>query len=98
MLTTPATSRSATVPPASLDNNDDEALRKYIRETSSLSLAHPCCTAPMMPEQHGGVVDSHLNVYSATGLRVADMSIIPMQVSAHLSATAYAVGEKVRLA
>jgi choline dehydrogenase-like flavoprotein len=56
---------------------------------------HPCCTAAMMPKPKGGVVDKDLKVHGAKGLRVVDMSVLPLVPAAHLSATAYAVGEKV---
>jgi hypothetical protein len=36
-----------------------------------------------------------LKVHGATGLRVVDMSVLPVLPSSHLSALAYAVGEKV---
>ena len=42
----------------------------------------------------GGVVNSQLIVYNTTNLRVVDASIMPMQVSAHLSSTLYGVAEK----
>lgn len=41
-----------------------------------------------------GVVDERLRVYGVKGLRVADASIMPLQISAHLQATVYAIGEK----
>lgn len=43
----------------------------------------------------GGVVDASLKVYGTHNLRVVDASIMPMEVAAHLQATAYAIGEKV---
>lgn len=42
----------------------------------------------------GGVVDERLRVYGVRGLRVIDASIMPMQISAHLQATIYAIAEK----
>lgn len=41
-----------------------------------------------------GVVNAQLKVYDTTNLRVADASIMPMQISAHLSSTLYGVAEK----
>ena len=74
----------------------DSALTTYIKDQSILSFMHPCCTAAMMPQNKGGVVGPDLKVHGAPGLRIADMSIMPLIPGTHLSATAYAVGEKVR--
>lgn len=41
-----------------------------------------------------GVVDAQLKVYDTTNVRVVDASVMPMQISAHLSATLYGVAEK----
>lgn len=74
----------------------DEDLVKWIRQNTLQSFMHPCCTNAMMPEGKGGVVKTDLKVHGAGGrLRVADASIFPIQVSSHLSALCYAVGEKV---
>lgn len=41
-----------------------------------------------------GVVDAHLKVYDTSNVRVVDASIMPLQISAHLSSTLYGVAEK----
>ncbi|KAJ7499635.1 alcohol oxidase [Mycena latifolia] len=41
-----------------------------------------------------GVVGSNLKVHGTANLRVADASIIPMAVAAHIQSTVYAIGEK----
>ena len=42
----------------------------------------------------GGVVGADLLVYDTSNLRVIDASILPIQLSAHLSSTIYGVAEK----
>ncbi|KAK3300750.1 uncharacterized protein B0H64DRAFT_369959 [Chaetomium fimeti] len=73
---------------------DEELLEAYVRRSTVQSYMHPCCTAAMLPLDKGGVVGSDLKVHGAVGLRVVDMSMMPILPAAHLSATAYAVGEK----
>jgi choline dehydrogenase-like flavoprotein len=48
----------------------------------------------MMPRKLGGVVDSNLKVYGTSNLRVIDASVIPFQISGHLTAPIYAIAEK----
>ena len=48
----------------------------------------------MLPRNKGGVVGTDLKVYGLRGLRVADLSAMPMLPSSHTSTTAYAFGEK----
>jgi len=73
----------------------DAELINYIQDQMTFSFMHPCCTAAMMPKEKGGVVGPDLKVHGAAGLRVVDMSVLPFTPSSHLSALAYAVGEKV---
>lgn len=73
----------------------DESLLGWIRGNTVQSYMHPCCTAAMLPRARGGVVGPDLKVHGASGLRVVDASVFPVLPSAHLSATTYAVAEKV---
>lgn len=41
-----------------------------------------------------GVVDAKLRVYDTKNVRVVDASIMPLQISAHLSSTVYGIAEK----
>ncbi|KAH6603201.1 glucose oxidase [Trichoderma cornu-damae] len=62
---------------------------------SSLSSnSHSVGTAAMMARELGGVVDSELRVHGTKNVRVVDASVLPMQMSGHLTATLYAVAER----
>ncbi|VDC03214.1 unnamed protein product [Peniophora sp. CBMAI 1063] len=56
--------------------------------------SHPIGTAAMLRRTLGGVVDASLKVYGTANVRVVDASILPIQLSAHLSGTVYGVAEK----
>lgn len=51
-------------------------------------------TCAMKPRELGGIVDARLNVYGVRGLKVADLSIAPSNVSATTYGTALVIGEK----
>ncbi|PYI05504.1 GMC oxidoreductase [Aspergillus sclerotiicarbonarius CBS 121057] len=55
---------------------------------------HLIGTAIMLPRELGGVVDTNLRVYGTGNLRVVDASMLPMQLSGHLTSTLYAVAER----
>lgn len=48
----------------------------------------------MLPRELGGVVDSNLVVYGTENVRVVDASILPTQISGHLTSLIYAVAER----
>src|SRR3569833_205012 len=99
MIATPAMQKYGAVALGPADSLQTDAdLINYTKDQMIFSYMHPCCTAAMMPRNKGGVVGPDLKVHGAAGLRVVDMSVLPFLPSSHLSATAYAVGEKVRAA
>ena len=56
--------------------------------------SHPLATCAMMRKDLGGVVNGRLKVYGTSNLRIVDASIMPTQISAHLSSTLYGIAEK----
>lgn len=74
--------------------SDEVEIERVMRESLlSPSFDHPAGTAAMMPQEWGGVVDSHLRVYGVEGLWVVDASVMPILPAAHTQATVYAVAE-----
>lgn len=59
------------------------------------AVAHPVGTCAMMRRDLGGVVDGRLRLYDSTNVRIVDASVMPTQVSAHLSTSLYGIAEKV---
>jgi choline dehydrogenase-like flavoprotein len=82
-------------PPASEEDDEDEGLADFVRNYT-ITDWHPVGTCSMGGKagMEAGVVDGRLRVYGVKGLRVVDASIMPLQVSAHIQATVYAIGEK----
>ncbi|KAF9497910.1 alcohol oxidase [Pleurotus eryngii] len=58
------------------------------------TIYHPIGTAPMFTREEGGVVDESLKMYGTGNLRVVDASVIPLQISAHIQHTTFAIAEK----
>ncbi|KAK1758020.1 hypothetical protein QBC47DRAFT_373578 [Echria macrotheca] len=83
------------VSPTPAEAADGESLREWLRRVLVTDW-HPVGTCAMGGKQgaRAGVVDERLRVYDVRGLRVADASIMPLQISAHLQATVYAIAEK----
>lgn len=70
-----------------------EAWEKFVKDTFT-SVWHPIATLSMMKEEFGGVVDGRLKVYGLSNVRVVDASVLPVQLSAHLSSSLYGIAEK----
>lgn len=80
--------------PASAELSDGE-LKQWIVD-NTITDWHPVGSCAMGGSlgMEGGVVDERLRVYGVQGLRVVDASVMPLQISAHLQATVYAIAEK----
>lgn len=70
-----------------------EDFTAWVRD-STLTDWHPVGTCAMGRKGDGGVVDARLRVHGVRGLRVVDASVMPLQISAHIQATVYAIAEK----
>jgi choline dehydrogenase-like flavoprotein len=73
----------------------DEGLKQWVVD-NTITDWHPVGSCAMGGSlgMEGGVVDERLRVYGVCGLRVVDASVMPLQISAHLQATIYAIAEK----
>ncbi|CAF1509342.1 unnamed protein product [Rotaria sp. Silwood1] len=75
--------------------NDIIGWKEHVRAFASTG-SHPAGTCKMAPDSDPmGVVDSCLRVRNVKGLRVADISILPILNNGHPQMLAYAIGEKV---
>ncbi|KAH6695058.1 alcohol oxidase [Plectosphaerella plurivora] len=72
---------------------DDKAIEDWIRGNVGTTW-HSIATAKMAPREEKGVVDRHLNVWGTKGLKIADLSIPPMNIGGNTNNTAMVVGEK----
>ena len=71
-----------------LEFNTHEYWRCYVM-TLTATFHHQVGTTAM-----GKVVDERLNVYGISNLRIVDIGVLPLPVSAHTSAVAFMLGEK----
>ena len=74
-------------------NATDDVWEQWVKETFT-SVWHYIATLAMMKEELGGVVDSRLKVYGIENVRAVDASVLPIQLSAHLSSSLYGIAEK----
>ncbi|KIK64397.1 hypothetical protein GYMLUDRAFT_240944 [Collybiopsis luxurians FD-317 M1] len=79
--------------PSAESRETDQKLKEWVRKGCS-HVYHPVGTLAMIPHEDGGVVDSRLRVYGTCNLRVADCSILPLEMACHTQSVAYAIGEK----
>ncbi|MEL7547428.1 MAG: GMC family oxidoreductase N-terminal domain-containing protein [Pseudomonadota bacterium] len=66
-----------------------DALLENLALHVSMTIYHLCCTCRM-----GDVVDSRLNVFGVSNLRVADASVMPEIVSGNTNAASIMIGER----
>ncbi|KII83946.1 hypothetical protein PLICRDRAFT_46723 [Plicaturopsis crispa FD-325 SS-3] len=95
-LSTGETQPGLDVVPNNSDGGSDADWKAWILDPDAgfSSVAHPIGTAAMMKRSLGGVVDAQLKVYDTANVRVVDASVLPLQMSAHLSSTLYGIAEK----
>ncbi|KAF7315923.1 Alcohol oxidase [Mycena indigotica] len=81
--------------PAGLTGNEsDDELDVYIQNKSG-TVFHPVSTASVSPVgAEYGVVDPDLKVKGLKGLRIVDVSVMPLIPAAHTQAAAYIIGER----
>ncbi|KAK0387532.1 hypothetical protein NLU13_3778 [Sarocladium strictum] len=92
----PAACQAASGPsdqPFQYSAEDDKAIEQWVRENVNTTW-HSIGTAKMAPRDQNGVVDKDLNVHGTKGLKLADLSILPVNVGANTNNTAMLVGEK----
>lgn len=82
-------------PSEALKQGGEEDFSDWVRNYT-ITDWHPVGTCSMGGKRasDGYVLDSRLRVYGVKGLRVCDASVMPLQISAHIQATIYAIGEK----
>lgn len=73
----------------------DDDIVKFIKQTLVPSNAHECCSAPQMPKDLGGACDAERKVYGVEGVRIGDVSAIPIAVAAGPTPSTYGAAEKV---
>ena len=59
------------------------AFLSFFSLTTNHGTTDTVSSCSMLPRAKHGVVDTNLNVYGTSNLRVADLSVVPLQVAAH---------------
>ena len=72
---------------------DDALIDQFVRENVQTTW-HGLGTCKMGKRDEGGVVNERLDVYGVTGLKVADLSVVPGNVSCNTYSVALLIGEK----
>lgn len=72
---------------------DDAVLKQWVRASLAQNW-HGSGTCKMAPLGEGGVVDPNLGVHGVEGLKVADLSVVPVNVAANTANLAFTIGEK----
>lgn len=75
-----------------ISKQSDDDLREYIRARAWGH--HASCSCSIGPREAGGVLDSKLQVYGVTGLRIADASVFPRIPGFFPACSVYMIGEK----
>lgn len=74
-------------------NATEQVWAEWLKSTYRSNF-HYISTAAMMSKELGGVVDDEHLVYGTANVRVVDASVLPFQVSGHLTSTLYALAER----
>ncbi len=75
-----------------ISKHTDDDLREYIRDRAWGH--HASCSCAIGPREAGGVLDSRLQVYGVSGLRIADASVFPRIPGFFPACSVYMIGEK----
>ncbi|KAI0759156.1 alcohol oxidase [Irpex lacteus] len=74
------------------DVTSEADIKQWITK-SFQTIYHTIGTNAMLPKEKGGVVSPQLQVYGTKNLRVADISVVPLHISANTQSTAYGLGQ-----
>jgi choline dehydrogenase len=72
---------------------DEDTIFEFIK-ANTIPNWHASGTCQMLPEEDGGVVDSRLRVYGVDGLRVIDVSVMPVLPDVNVVGPVYMLAER----